>query len=185
MNGLAIKKDSDENKIPEKYLLKKVTANNNFSLFLTEHSAIDRAIEIIFIFLQGMAVPNSYLNFEDNNYFFDFNFWNKVPYSEIALSSKDASLNYLDSICLFIAKHNMKIIITTIPTRTQVYCRNIEGKDFSFIDPLEYLRSSVNSKFKNGNNYTDIYLAGDGHFNDLGHNLFGNYLSQKLLFLKE
>ncbi|BBM85644.1 SGNH/GDSL hydrolase family protein [Candidatus Uabimicrobium amorphum] len=122
-------------------------------------------------------------------------FWSQKPYSQIANKAKEESLSYLLKIYQFLQKRNIELLIVSIPFERQIYTKKLVGPDYDLSYPQKFIEKwSQPRSIK----YLDLmpaireiawkekkrlYLSGDNHFNNLGHEAAGKKIAE--WFIKE
>jgi GDSL-like lipase/acylhydrolase family protein len=119
---------------------------------------------------------------------FGWLFWCRQPYEEIANQAKDMSIKVLSEIVQICDQHHVRLLIATIPAREQVYASREIGNSYDirypqlyveqfarqrkipYIDLLPPLRQYLK------NHPDQLYVPGDGHFNNEGHRIAGQIL---------
>lgn len=126
--------------------------------------------------------------FADPNRFDSWAFWSRRSYPPVGLKAKNLSLQVLKQIVELCNRNNIRISIVTIPYVNQVYSEKMTTDEFDFRLPQMYVEefSKRNSvpyldllpalRSYAQTSSTQIYLPEDGHFNDEGHRLVGNFL---------
>jgi len=126
--------------------------------------------------------------FADPNRFDSWVYWSKRTYTPVAEKAKQISLQVLGRILEFCGKNHIQAFVITIPYVNQVYSDEITTADYDFNLPQKYVSDSLKGSsayyydllppLRNyaRNNRNEIYLPGDGHFNDEGHKLVAEIL---------
>jgi lysophospholipase L1-like esterase len=141
------------------------------------------------LYLAGINSKKS-IDFSVNNSFNSYTFWSQKSYPEIAVKSKDLSLETLNRIWKICNENTIRLMIITIPFKEQVYSSQESGVDYDinlpqkyiedfskrrsilYLDLLPLLRAELKAGAK------DIYYQYDEHFNEDGHRIVGNLISK-------
>jgi len=126
--------------------------------------------------------------FGDPDRFDSWVFWSKRDYPPIANKAKDLSLSELNEILNLCERNQIQLIVVTIPYVNQVYATELTSGEFDFRLPQKYVEDLLKGHsalyfdlLPSLRDYVhrtghEIYLRGDGHFNDEGHELVGDLL---------
>lgn len=124
--------------------------------------------------------------------FTEYTFWSYRPLPPVGVRAMEISLDVLGRIQQFSRDHRIGLMIVTIPFREQVYSREISGSKYDIRFPQKYVRDFA---LANHIPYCDLlpalrrqvtanrpstYLAGDIHFNNIGHRIAGQVISDWL-----
>jgi lysophospholipase L1-like esterase len=126
--------------------------------------------------------------FGDANRFDSWVFWSRRNYPPVAQKARELSLHVLNDIVNSCSRNQIQIVVVTIPYVNQVYAPEMITTEFDFHLPQMYLEDFLKGRdtlyfdllpplrdyFQRTGH--EIYLRGDGHFNDEGHQLVGNLL---------
>ncbi len=137
------------------------------------------------LLLPALGLENPWVDFSVCRKFTCFSFWSQVPPSEVALKARDTALATLDRMNAWTQEHDARLAVVTIPSREQVYAAAETGPDYDvrlpqawvhvwarergvpFLDLWSSLREHARASGE------DVYVPGDIHFNERGHELAG------------
>ena len=132
---------------------------------------------------------NRCVDFAVNRNFTMYSYWSQHPYPPAALSARDVTLETLARIDAFLLECGARLAVATIPTRQQVHARHTSGPSYDtafpqswiqvfarehgipFLDLLPPLREHARGDGRR------LYLAGDTHPNNSGHELVGQLMA--------
>ena len=132
---------------------------------------------------------NRCVDFAVNRNFTMYSYWSQHPYPPAALSARDVTLETLARIDAFLLERGARLAVATIPTRQQVHARHTSGPSYDtafpqawiqvfarehgipFLDLLPPLREHARGDGRR------LYLAGDTHPNNRGHELVGQLMA--------
>ncbi|MSU54265.1 MAG: glycosyltransferase [Candidatus Staskawiczbacteria bacterium] len=129
----------------------------------------------------------------DLNNFMSPMYWSRSDYPEVAVKAKNITIEEIDNIFTFCQKNNIKLSIVSIPFSTQVEIKNPIGAGYNIIYPQKYIEDYAKSKqipyldllpelreYVKNNPSEELYNEADLHFNDSGHKITGNLVSDFL-----
>ena len=132
---------------------------------------------------------NRCIDFAVNRNFTMYSYWSQYPYPPAALAARDLSLETLARIDAFLLERGARLAVATIPTRQQVNAQHASGPGYDtafpqawiqvfarergipFLDLLPPLREHARGAGER------LYLAGDTHLNNRGHELVGRLMA--------
>lgn len=130
-------------------------------------------------------LENQCLEFAPNRKFTMYSYWSQHPYPPTARAARDLTLETLERIDAFLLERGARLALVTIPTREQVHARRASGPGYDTALPQAWIRVFARER---GIPFLDllpdlrehvlltnerIYVAGDTHLNDRGHELAG------------
>jgi lysophospholipase L1-like esterase len=136
-----------------------------------------------------LGLENLCIDFAVNQNFRMYTFWSQYPYPELAIEGKDAVLSTLERMDRDLEARDVRLAIVALPMMEQVYARVPAGEDYDielpqaylhlfarerdipYIDLLPVLRAHVERTNER------LYLAGDTHLNNRGHQIVGETLA--------
>ncbi|MBN2370276.1 MAG: SGNH/GDSL hydrolase family protein [Vicinamibacteria bacterium] len=122
-------------------------------------------------------------------------FWSRQPWPPVAFEAKDLALETLERMRAIAVAGGARFGVVCIPFKDQVYARHQSGRNWDIaypqiyvkiwarerqvpvLDLLPLLREHV------AENNDDLYLGGDTHFEDHGHDVVGRLMTR--WFLRE
>jgi lysophospholipase L1-like esterase len=136
-----------------------------------------------------LGLENLCVDFAVNQNFRMYTYWSQYPYPELAMKGKDAVLSTLERIDRDLEARDLRLAVVALPMMEQVHARAPVGEDYDIELPQAYLRLFARER---GIPYIDLlpvlrahvqrtnerlYLAGDTHLNNRGHELVGEALA--------
>ena len=136
-----------------------------------------------------LGLENLCIDFAVNQNFRMYTFWSQYPYPELAIEGKDTVLSTLERMDRDLEARDVRLAIVALPMMEQVCARVPVGEDYDiefpqaylhlfarerdipYIDLLPVLRAHVERTNER------LYLAGDTHLNNRGHQLVGEALA--------
>ena len=130
------------------------------------------------------------VDFTVSQNFQKYTFWSQYPYPEVARQAKDVSIETIERIDAYLLERDVQLAIVAIPTKHQVYAREVSGSTFDISYPQIFVQLVAR---ENGIPYLDllpvfrehvlrtnerIYLRRDPHLNTEGHGLAGWHISE-------
>ncbi|GAB2975598.1 hypothetical protein GCM10027049_07770 [Mucilaginibacter puniceus] len=192
-----------ENKIPKQYLSTESTFQKTKN-FLKEYSVLFNYLIITTKVFLSKDIQKTdrreQIAFKVENKFLSSSFWSMRNYPKVSTDAKNISIGYLNKINLLCNQEKIPLMIVTIPYIEQVYSTTMTGVTFDLNYPQKYVRDYCFTKhipyyellpdlrsYIQKNNNIDLYLKGDNHFNNMGHqaaaglilkNLPGNFIDK-------
>ncbi|NNE34087.1 MAG: hypothetical protein HKN13_02550 [Rhodothermales bacterium] len=178
-------------RIPSMYLPPKLRNNDwNTRRWLHERFAIYRRLvrsrhpeDADFgsaLFQDSLQTSQSFLNNR---------FWSTIPFPEIARDAMQFNLEFLDRIRTFLSSRDIRLMISYIPNRHQIYSRSLHGATFDVRLPQRYLIAYAERheipyldlthplrQYVMDNTQT-IHYRTDNHFTNLGHRVAGEIIA--------
>ena len=175
-------------RVPEKELRRDTTTSRPCALgpvrrLFERSAAFQLAAPLI-------GLENQCLEFAANGKFTMYSYWSQVPYPPVALDARDATLETLARIDAYLLERGVRLAVATIPTREQVHALRDSGHGFDIALPQAWIRVFARER---GIPYLDllpalrehvlktnerIYVAGDTHLNNRGHELVGRRMAE-------
>jgi len=129
----------------------------------------------------------------DLNSFLSPMYWSRSEYPDLAVKAKDATIEEINTMVAFCQNNNIKLSIVSIPFSYQVYLENPVGPGYNVAYPQKYVQDYAESKripyldlmpalreYAKNNPAEKLYNEADLHFNDNGHRVSGNLISDFL-----
>jgi lysophospholipase L1-like esterase len=175
-------------RVPEKYL----GFDGTLSEACDRESALLRGLDELASFRllsPFLGLENLCVDFSVNQNFRMYTYWSQYPYPELAMKGKDAVLSTLERIDRDLEARDVRLAVVALPMMEQVHARAPVGEDYDIELPQAYLRLFARER---GIPYIDLlpvlrahvqrtnerlYLAGDTHLNNRGHELVGEALA--------
>jgi hypothetical protein len=161
------------------------------------HQAFDRSVLRRYacrlasgrLIVRLLGMRNHWLQFEAYDGFTTETFWSRQPFPEVALEAKDVALETLDRMRAAATLAGARFGIVCIPFENQVYARNHSGRGWDIAYPQIYVKLWARERrvpmldllpllrehVVDVND--DLYLDGDSHFDNHGHEVVGSMIS--------
>jgi lysophospholipase L1-like esterase len=155
-------------------------------------SAILRSLDGLAAFRQlspYLRMENLCVDFAVNQNFRMYTYWSQYPYPALAVEAKEEVLNTLERMDRYLGERGVRLAVAALPMMEQVHARFAVGPDYDislpqaylqlfarerdipYIDLLPVLREHVQRTNER------LYVAGDTHLNNRGHELVGEALA--------
>jgi len=144
---------------------------------------------------QLLGLDNRWVRFRVLEGFTTETFWSQYPWPAVALEARDKSLETLERMRATAAATGARLAVVCIPFSSQVYALNQSGPDWDVAFPQIYVKRWARER---GVPVLDLlpllrehvvetnerlYLRGDNHFDNRGHEVVGGLLRR--WFMKE
>ncbi len=167
------------------------------SVALSETRDLMNAVRNSYIYTYAYSFFEKNLRFSnplmDLNNFMSPMYWSRSDYPEIAIKAKNATIQELDNIFNFCQENNIRLAVASISSSGQVYLKNPIGAGYNIIYPQKYVEDYAKSEnipyldllpglreYAKNHPQEKLYNEADLHFNDNGHRVAGNLVSDFL-----
>ena len=133
------------------------------------------------------VLPRYSVDFQAGRYINNTTFWSRTEYPPFAVAAADTSLKVLQKIHSLVEGTDADLAIVAIPTIQQVYAEIPVAEDYDIALPQQLIKDfSANlsisyldllPEMRRQAPTSELYVRGDGHFNNEGHRLAGEVIS--------